>query len=93
MNPKDPKAPAPMALPLTDDAHYHVTYAASADLNAAMDAASYRMIQLLQEVRGLTRLDAYSLASMTMDCRIGAPAGAEKVVHCLVPKSLWVAKK
>jgi acetamidase/formamidase len=94
MNPKDPKAPAPMALPLTDDASYHVTYAASPDLNAAMDAASYRMITLLQEARGLTRLDAYALASMTMDCRIGArEAAAEKVVHCLVPKSLWVAKK
>ena len=36
---------------------------------------------------------AYALASMTMDCRIGQPAAAEKVVHCLVPKSLWVAKK
>jgi acetamidase/formamidase len=93
MNPKDAKAPAPMALPLADDATYHVTYAASPDLNEAMNAASYRMIERLQEVRKLTRLDAYALASMTMDCRIGQPAAAEKVVHCLVPKSLWVAQK
>jgi acetamidase/formamidase len=93
MNPKDAKAPAPVGLPLADDATYHVTYAASPDLNAAMDAASYRMIERLQEARKLTRLDAYALASMTMDCRIGIPAGPEKVVHCLVPKSLWVAKK
>jgi acetamidase/formamidase len=93
MNPKDPKAAAPMALPLADDATWHVTYAASPDLNEAMNAASYRMIERLQEVRKLTRLDAYALASMTMDCRIGQPAAAEKVVHCLVPKSLWVAKK
>ncbi len=93
MNPKDAKAAAPAGLPLADDATYHVTYAASPDLNAAMDAASYRMIERLQEVRKLSRLDAYALASMTMDCRIGIPAGPEKVVHCLVPKSLWVAKK
>jgi acetamidase/formamidase len=93
MNPKNDKAPAPAALPLEENARYHVTYAASPDLNLAMDSASFAMINLLQEKRGLTRLDAYALASMTMDCRIGVPSTPEKVVHCMVPKSLWVASK
>jgi acetamidase/formamidase len=47
------------------------------------------MIELLQKEKGLTRLDAYSLASMTMDCRVGEMDGAEKSVHCLVAKSMW----
>ncbi len=92
-NPKDAKAPAPAPLPMGETAQDLVTYGASPDLNLAMDAASMAMINVLQEKRGLTRLDAYGLASMTMDCRIGAPTTAEKVVHCMVPKSLWVAKK
>ncbi|HTS91650.1 MAG TPA: acetamidase/formamidase family protein [Stellaceae bacterium] len=82
-----------MALPKTDSAKYLVTYAKNVDLKKAMDEASYAMIEKLQKERNLTRLDAYALASMTMDCRLGRPSGAEKEVHCMVPKSLWVANK
>jgi len=46
-------------------------------------------IELLQKDRGLSRLDAYGLASMTMDCRVGEMDAAEKGVHCLVAKSMW----
>ena len=92
-NTKDPEAKPPAALPKADNARYHVTYGKDADLNKAMDSASLAMINLLQEKRRLSRLDSYGLASMTMDCRIAPPSGAEKEVHCLVPKSLWVAKK
>jgi acetamidase/formamidase len=63
------------------------------DLNKAMDNASWAMIERLQEAKGLTRLDAYSLASMVMDCRPAVPVAAEKSVHCLVPKSIWVASR
>jgi acetamidase/formamidase len=55
-----------------------------------MDAASWSMIELLQKERSLSRLDAYSLASLTMDCRVGEMEPPRKSVHCLVPKSLWV---
>lgn len=93
MNPKSKNAPAPMTLSKADNARYLVTYAKGADLGKAMDTASMAMINKLSEEKKLTRLDAYSLASMTMDCRLGPPQGAEKEVHCLVPKGLWVAQK
>ena len=65
-----------------------------ADLDKAMDGASMAMINLLQEKRKLTRLDAYGLASIAMDCRIAAPTpGNDKSVHCLLPKSVFVAKQ
>ena len=48
------------------------------------------MIGLLQEKKGLSRLDAYGLASLAMDCRLGDMSDAKKSVHCLLPKSLWV---
>jgi acetamidase/formamidase len=63
------------------------------DVNKAMDDASWAMIELLQSEKKLSRLDAYSLASMVMDCRLAAPRAAVKAVHCLVPKSTWVASR
>ena len=70
-----------------------MTVARNADLNKAMDEASWAMIELLQSQKKLSRLDAYSLASMTMDCRLAVPVGSDKAVHCLMPKSIWVASR
>ena len=92
-NPKDHKAKAPAPLPTKETATDYVTVSRSADLNKAMDEASWAMIDLLEKDRKLTRLDAYALASMVMDCRLAAPSGEQKAVHCLVPKSTWVAAR
>ena len=81
------------ALPEAENKTYLVTVGRDADLNKAMDDAAWAMIDLLQNDKKLTRLDAYSLASMVMDCRLAAPVGAQKAVHCLVPKSTWVASR
>jgi acetamidase/formamidase len=81
------------ALPDKENGRYLVTVASDADLNKAMDAASWAMIELLQTQKKLSRLDAYSLASMVMDCRLAAPGVAQKTVHCLLPKSTWVAAR
>jgi len=88
---KDGKPPAP--LPRAETAEAFVTAAADPDLNTAMDTASMAMINTLVERKGLTRLDAYALASMAMDCRIAPPQGSEKEVRCVVPKNLWVAQR
>jgi acetamidase/formamidase len=80
-------------LPEKENKSYLVTVGKDADLNKAMDDASWAMIELLQSDKKLSRLDAYSLASMVMDCRLAAPTGAQKAVHCLLPKSTWVASK
>ena len=91
--PKNPASTRPIPpRPTSETADYLVTTARGADLNKAMDEASWGMIELLQKGKGLPRLDAYSLASITMDCRIGEMIAPEKSVHCLVPKSLWVQR-
>jgi len=90
MNPKSPRNGP--KLPTAENAQYYVTVTKDSDLDKAMDGASMAMINLLQEQRKLTRLDAYGLASIAMDCRIAPPAaGDEKSVHCLLPKSVFVA--
>lgn len=80
-------------LPERENKTYLVTVGKDADLNKAMDNASWDMINLLQTEKKLSRLDAYGLASMVMDCRLAAPSGGMNAVHCLVPKSTWVASR
>jgi acetamidase/formamidase len=45
-------------------------------------------IVFVQKERSLSRLDAYSLASMAMGRRVGEMDAAEKSVHGLVAKSM-----
>ena len=90
---KNPKGQRKIeALPEAENKAYLVTVGKDADLNKAMDDASWAMIELLQNQKNLSRLDAYGLASMVMDCRLATPDGAQKAVYCLVPKSTWVAQ-
>lgn len=91
---KDPLARRTIEpLPSAENGTYLVTVGKDADLNKAMDSASWAMVELLQQQKGLSKLDAYGLASMVMDCRLAAPTAAEKAVHCLVPKSTWVSSR
>ena len=93
LNPKDPNGKEDMERPTGETAQYFVSHARDADLNKAMDAASMEMIRFLENRKGIARLDAYGLASVAMDCRVGAVSDTEKNVHCLMPKSLWNTPK
>ena len=78
--------------PTAETPQFLVSSSTDADMNKAMDNASWAMIELLQKEKSLSRLDAYALASMTMDCRVGEMDAAEKSVHCLVAKSMWTKR-
>lgn len=93
LNPKDVKARGIPERPTADTKDSLVTASVDADLNKAMDNASRAMIERLQKEKGLSRLDAYGLASVTMDCRVGEVAADKKAIHCLIPKSTWVTAK
>jgi len=90
---KDPKRVEDMERPTKETAKYYVSHVADADLNKAMDGASMGMIKWLESDKGIARLDAYGLASVAMDCRVGKVSDTEKNVHCLMPKSLWQTPK
>lgn len=89
LTPKDTNASGIPERPTAETATLYVTHSRNADVNKAMDNASMAMIQMLEQKRGVARLDAYGLASIAMDCRLGDMSGAEKNVHCVLPKSLW----
>lgn len=93
MNPKDLKVQAIPERPMAETKDLLVSVGKDADANKAMDSASMGMIELLQKSKGLSRLDAYGLASMAMDCRVGDMSGSQKVIHCVLPKSLWTTAR
>ena len=93
LNPKNPKDKEDMERPTKETTRYYVSHAKDPNLNKAMDDASRAMIRFLEEKKGIARLDAYGLASVAMDCRVGDVWGAEKNVHCLIPKSIWQSAK
>jgi acetamidase/formamidase len=90
LTPKNPRETEDMERPTKETSKYLVSYAKDSDLNKAMDTASMGMIKMLENDKKIARLDAYGLASVAMDCRIGTISDAEKNVHCLMPKSIWV---
>jgi acetamidase/formamidase len=91
LNPKNVGDKEDMERPTRETAKYYVSHAKDADLNKAMNDASMGMIKWLESEKKIARLDAYGLASVAMDCRVGAITDAEKNIHCLMPKSIWVA--
>jgi acetamidase/formamidase len=93
INPKTASGREDTERPTKETAKYYVSHAKDADLNKAMDAASMGMIKWLESEKKIARLDAYGLASVAMDCRVGAISDTEKNVHCLIPKSIFVAKR
>jgi acetamidase/formamidase len=93
LSPKQASDKEDMERPTAETTQYYVAHVKDADLNKAMDGASMGMIKFLESEKKIARLDAYGLASVAMDCRVGAISEAEKNVHCLMPKSLWQAPK
>lgn len=89
MLPKRPRA-RPAARPTRETRGNHVAHAVDGDIMRALNTAAMRMIESLQERRSLRPLDAYALASLAMDARIGRLEPGASHVHCLLPKSLWV---
>lgn len=96
MVPKNSHAAKPAALLKNDNATYFATYAQDNDLQKAMEKASMAMIDKVVTIKKISRVDAYTLASLTMDCRIAPPASlsaTENAIHCTMAKNLWVTKK
>ena len=91
LSPKNAGDTEDMERPARETADYFVSHAKDADLNKAMDDASMGMIRWLEAGKNIARLDAYGLASVAMDCRVGAVSDIEKNIHCLMPKNIWVA--
>lgn len=80
-------------LPTADNAQFYVTYAKDNDIENAMRKASMTMLDKIVAEKKLSKMDAYVLASFTLDCRVAPYQTGEKEVHCMLPKNLWTQHK
>jgi len=90
MIPKDSKKQLTEVRPKGDTTQYLVSYQAGPDMNQNADMASKKMLAKLEGEKGLKRLDAYGLASVSMDCRVGEMIANDKSISCLMAKNMWV---
>jgi acetamidase/formamidase len=71
---------------------HYITVGFDEDLNKAFNNALREAVDFLEKEKKLDRYEAYSLAAMAVDCRVSQVVDIRKGVHCMIPKSLWVAK-
>jgi acetamidase/formamidase len=60
------------------------------DLDVAMKMAMQETIDFLVANKGLTKFEAYSLASVAVSYRNTVIVNGVLVMHGMIPKSLWV---
>lgn len=63
------------------------------DLYKAFLGALAETVDFLVKQKGLSREEAYSLSAIAADCRVSQVVDVRKGVHCMVPKSLFVAAR
>jgi acetamidase/formamidase len=62
------------------------------DLNKAFSNALHETIDFLVASKGLTRYEAYSLASIAADCRVSQVVDVRKGIHCMIPKAIFTGR-
>jgi len=81
-------AGATMKWPRAEDAQHHYVMGMDSDLGAALESAVQETVAFLQREAGLSPADAYALASLDVDFRIGEAVNIVKIVYAVVPKRL-----
>ncbi len=80
--------------PRAETATHWITMGFDEDLTEAMKIATREAVSFLadQKMVPMTRDEAYALASIVADCRVTQMVDIRKGVHCMIPKSIFVAK-
>jgi len=81
--------------PQAETDNYWIFMGFDEDLNESMKIAVRNTVAWLssQTIVPMSRDEAYSLTSMAADCRVTQVVDIRKGVHCMVPKSIFVARK
>jgi acetamidase/formamidase len=82
---KDLKLEGPMA----ETATHWITMGFHRDLDEALKIALRKTIQFLVDMKGLTRVDAYTLSSVAVDFRITQIVNVNKGIHAMIPKAIF----
>lgn len=82
-------AGAGMGWPRAEDALHDYTMGMDPDLGVALKIAVDETVRFLRERRGLSSADAYALASIGVDFRIGEAVNNVKMIYGVIPRRLF----
>lgn len=75
--------------PRAETATHYITMGLAADLDDATRIATREMLDFLVENKGLSRDDAYMLASAAMDLIVTQVVDGTKGIHAMMPKAIF----
>src|SRR5579872_419247 len=78
-----------LKLPRAETPTHYMTMGFDPDLNIAAKIATREMLDWMVEMKGLTRDDAYLLASAAMDLNVTQVVDGTKGIHAMLPKSIF----
>ena len=78
-----------MRWPRAEDDSYYYAMGLDLDLNKAMQEAAQETVAFLRDRKGLSAADAYALASVGVDFRVGEAVDAVQMVYGMIPKRLF----
>lgn len=75
--------------PRAETPTHFITMGFNQDLNVAVQMAVQETIDLLEEAKGISREDAYRIASLTADLHVTQVVNGVKGIHAMIPKSIF----
>ena len=78
-----------ITLPRAETATEYMTMGFNEDLDEAARIATREMIDWIAEMKGISRDDAYLLASVAMDLRVTQVVDGAKGIHAVIPKAIF----
>jgi acetamidase/formamidase len=79
----------PLAWPRAETPTHWITLGLHENLEEAMKLALRECIKFLSEEQGLTRVDAYALASIAVDFEVTQVVDGVKGIHAMIPKGIF----
>lgn len=83
----------PLERPYAETPTHAITMAFDPDLDRAAEVALRDMIALVVARTGITRAEAYALASLAADLRITQTVNQHKGVHCMIARELLLTRR
>ncbi len=78
-----------MKWPRAENATHYYSMGMASDLDTALKNAVQETVDFLQVQAGLSAADAYALASLSVDFRVGEAVNNVKMVYGMIPKKLF----
>src|SRR2546430_11499339 len=78
-----------LEIPRAETKSHYILMGLDKDLNEAMKKAARETVRFLMEDRGLTKADAYSLASIGVDFKIAEAVDQVLLVVGMIPKKIF----